>query len=751
MDNPFDKVKVLNRYVDFIAESHEAKIFKKDITKLIDTSERPDEQVHCIVGDYGSGKSHVNHHILESARRSGDILAIYVSVKELLDLKKDDETLYGTLLKQIIVKISDEAEDKVAKFVDQKFRALSDSEDVKFLEEQKNNAKSDEQIEQYDNTIKTFMKLSGTLRKEDFFEIIDEMAKLETFKEKYKRTILIIDELEILARDRRIPDLEKVVGLREEISLRSNLFWVFSCVQKSYEWMKTNQHSADMFGQHGISKVHFIPNYQQEDRKHMIFSRMDLRTSTKNKNTNEKRFPFSKLKFKESGTKSGNEVTQILTRPELSPRVLMGACKHYLDVYNLEIKQGSKPAEAFEKARSDLFETQLFNIINPVEFKKVRDKILKLFKTRFPTALPTMGNDPLKRIENVLKDLFKDYLVTSSKRFDDLYGFDDIESHRALVDAKIQEMVGGNYAQTHSVHGFLSRIEEKLRTKCLVETYLPDYNADIFKFNVQLFQPLGKLPHTTTEFHEYLCNNVHNELIETDNLEDLFKQFLESESKEYSETLFTDTKNDLLETEHLEKNSKSNNEFRILKQKRTSAETQFRKDIEELQTDNTEFNSLRDYVEKKYFGDYLKGNSIELLAHGINSKYLQKKVPVDVFFWEAMADDADRRFLENDFSLVICGTSKTQMEVQGYKLKESNFFHRFEFSEDGHKAWILIPNDEIIDQDKNKVMTFKDWLYWNSKVNTIATKHGYQEMMSGLYQSFESDRLGLMEKISSEQ
>ena len=83
--NPFDSVKDLRRNVDFAAVSPQAKSFKEEISNLLDTEKSPESSIHAIVGDYGSGKSHINHYLLYNGKKTGDVLVCYVSCKDILD------------------------------------------------------------------------------------------------------------------------------------------------------------------------------------------------------------------------------------------------------------------------------------------------------------------------------------------------------------------------------------------------------------------------------------------------------------------------------------------------------------------------------------------------------------------------------------------------------------------------------------------------------------------------------------------
>ena len=116
-ENPFDWVKDLNQSVEFVAESYEAKDFKKGVSALLDTDASPGSLVHCIVGDYGSGKSHINHHIFENAKKAENILVAYVSCKDLLDTVSEGQSLYGALLKEIVIQLAKNAEDKTSEII----------------------------------------------------------------------------------------------------------------------------------------------------------------------------------------------------------------------------------------------------------------------------------------------------------------------------------------------------------------------------------------------------------------------------------------------------------------------------------------------------------------------------------------------------------------------------------------------------------------------------------------------------------
>ena len=91
-ENPFDWVKDLNQSVEFVAESYDAKEFKKGVSTLLDTDASPGSLVHCIVGDYGSGKSHINHHVFESAKKTENILNWKHKTEILEWVKKFSET-----------------------------------------------------------------------------------------------------------------------------------------------------------------------------------------------------------------------------------------------------------------------------------------------------------------------------------------------------------------------------------------------------------------------------------------------------------------------------------------------------------------------------------------------------------------------------------------------------------------------------------------------------------------------------------
>ena len=63
----------------------------------------------------------------------------------------------------------------------------------------------------------------------------------------------------------------------------------------------------------------------------------------------------------------------------------------------------------------------------------------------------------------------------------------------------------------------------------------------------------------------------------------------------------------------------------------------------------------------------------------------------------------------------------------------------------------MVPSDEVIDPDRNKVLTYRNWLYFNDEVKAIANENGYQEMMTELDRRFQSDWLNLMNRIGSEE
>ena len=256
-ENPFDWVKDLNQSVEFVAESYDAKEFKKGVSTLLDTDASPGSLVHCIVGDYGSGKSHINHHVFESAKKTENILVAYVSCKDLLDTVTEGQSLYGALLKEIVIQLAKNAEDKTSAIINEKFRLLSDDKDIKLLEKEQDSKR-------FESAIKRLMQQSS-LRKESFFEILDEIEESEDFKNKYERIILVIDELEVLARPTRRSDLENIVALRENITKRSNVFWIFSCVFSSFE--KLSQNVSDMASIENLDGHKLSVTIRQTDKK----------------------------------------------------------------------------------------------------------------------------------------------------------------------------------------------------------------------------------------------------------------------------------------------------------------------------------------------------------------------------------------------------------------------------------------------------------------------------------------------------
>ena len=102
IDNPFDPIKDIDRStkkVDFIAVSPSPKEFKENIIDLFDTDINESDvstisKIHTIVGNFGTGKSHVNHYLLDRAEEKSDILVSFVSCKEIIPRLREGQNLF---------------------------------------------------------------------------------------------------------------------------------------------------------------------------------------------------------------------------------------------------------------------------------------------------------------------------------------------------------------------------------------------------------------------------------------------------------------------------------------------------------------------------------------------------------------------------------------------------------------------------------------------------------------------------------
>ena len=128
VDNPFDPVKDQRRStfkVDFVAMSPALRAFKDDVETILDLTNSSVKQFHAIVGDYGWGKSHINHYLLERALENDKILVSYVQCKNLLQTINEGRRLFNLLLNRLILELQENAPDEIKKKIEDIQKASS--------------------------------------------------------------------------------------------------------------------------------------------------------------------------------------------------------------------------------------------------------------------------------------------------------------------------------------------------------------------------------------------------------------------------------------------------------------------------------------------------------------------------------------------------------------------------------------------------------------------------------------------------
>lgn len=762
-ENPFDWIKDVRKStkkVDFVAVSPKLKEFKESVEDILNPTSAVGA-LHAIIGDYGTGKSHINHYLYDRAKERDDILVSYVSCKDVIDRVEEEKEkdLFGVLLNALIHNLQDNAPTEIKNIIKREHEnAVGD----KYIKKQRELVeKGGEDKDHHLHLLRVLME-RAVLDKEKFFCILEKMKNNETYSSNISRVIFIIDEFEIFDRDHHYKSLEKIWAMRDNISNNPDIIWVFSCAYGSWKRL-SEEKTPDMFGANS-TVPHIIPPYDKDDRKEMIWSRMlsliDGYTAEKRSGYSDPKhmaqycFPFFDRKV-EGNLLPGSDIAEMLARPDLYPRRLVANCNDFYGDYKSSIESGASKKAAFESATRELFKKHFFDLISEEKFNVTAMIIWENIASWF-------GKRAIKEDDflQLFKQLFIIYLTRKSDRYNH-EGFENNNVHQRVVNEMLWRVLGMRQPiERHNTKAFqlLIKIEELLRVRCLEDLHDPETDKDFLVFRIRDFQPEGALPYLSESFHRMIDKETGpSGVITREETKNLFTKLLKEERNQgFESSLYERAIQDLLEAGKLEHDTKEHKGYLILDRKEIEPENEFRNGLRTVLRKKEEiisFFRLLSDEERGFFLPPLKENEDgfwewELRISSIHASGKLKKSIVRIYFLESLSDEDLIILGKNDFSVVFTFATERELSETGLDVEQKNVWVFSSYISKGNGAvyMFLIPSDDLI--EGTDYLTWKQLLSHYESIGEIADSCGYRQEWLRFEKLLEKSIQDIPESIS---
>lgn len=768
LDNPFDWVKDIQRStlkVDFVAISPNLKEFKENIESILDTEVTSIKPIHAIIGDYGWGKSHINHYLYERAQEDKHILASYVQCKNLIQRIDESHRLFNLLLNALILDLQDKAPDELKNIIIKIYDSIDEELETanKDIQEAKKSGNKKD-IEYYEK-VKKLIEEKKILKKDIFFMILKKIQESNYYQKNIHRIILIIDEFEIFDSMNHSKDLEDIWALREDIMKFHDIIWVFSCAGGSWISLSQQQKTADLFGEN-TTVPHTIPRYDQDDRKEMIWSRMfslipgythDKRQTYDDTESLRKYcFPFFNKKVEDEFL-DGGSLVYTLTRPELSPRRLISNCSDFFEDYHHILSTKRSEVAAYKEAKEELFKKHFFDIIDEEKFNTVSRAIWKKIEDLY---LSKAGKR--EDFEILLKNIFRIYLT--HKFTDKNYmGFENEQAHFACIQQRLLQptLKLDEPLSERNYHGYrlAQEIEKDLRERCLEKTVDPKTNFTYLGFRYSEFQPRGILPYLAEVFHRELDLAADsNDFVTEETMREILAKILKRErDKPFDEEVYRTKVRELLEAQQIEPDIINHKGYCIRNRQEKDIKFIFYNELKSILKKSEEPNGFFSVLmdeKRNFFLPYLTSlkegiHLLEIETSSMNAPGKARKETINVLFWKEIPKDALEQISKNRFSLVFTTCSEKQFEKSNIQSNINNrgeMFISYVSRGDSAPFCIMIPSEDPM--ESLNFLTWRDFFLHFQDIESLAKKLNFESGIEPLIKKLQHEINQLNQRLA---
>jgi len=716
--NPFDSVKDIRRStmsVDFVSKTPKVKRFKEEVEEIIDSEGSTIDCLHAIIGDYGSGKSHINHYLRERAILDDRVLVSYVSCKDIVERVDKKNDLYNLLLNQIISDLIENAPEDIQVFLENLYIEHSGDRDIAEIEsifEERSG------MENLRRRILRRLKRDVALNKERFFNILDAIMESKHFNSKILRLVFIIDEFELFDDDHHQKALLKVRSMRDDIKKYHDIYWIFSCAGGIWKRLSRGAH-ADMFSKDQMTP-HFIPMYNVDDRKEIVRSRMlslidgyrpeDRSIYDSNKMLADYCFPFSNRRIDQQ-LLYGEMILEMLAKPDLLPRRLIGNCYDFYGDYSKHLSAPGSMGEAFHYAEEELFKKHFFDLISKTTFTSSADHIWAILSEQYEGRMLSYED-----FIELFKYLFRTYMIKASPGAD--HGIKSSDIHVEIVNQlvtrtlKLKHLLGPGKQKPYAL---MRKIENWLREKCLTWENDPNSDRQYLVFKHRNFQPEGDLPYFAELYHEFIDERTDRtaQISESDMQRHFTMLLKEERGREFSKEQYHRTLNDLMEARMITKDRERGKGYLILKRSKKDNEKYFKSDVEKVlkKPENPQefFKVLKEDDSYIYPPIQVKDGthylSIETSCKGTQS--ITRVESIEVRFWDSIPNGCNKILGKKKFTLIFTSCSDSEIKNGGLDFNAKDDIH----------FTVLQPKDEsgpqfLIYRPNSKRFRDMDYLTW---------------------------------------
>ena len=766
VENPFDWVKDIQKStikVDFVAVSPRLKEFKDEIEQILTPSEITIKMMHAIVGDVGTGKSHINHYIYDRAQERDDILVSYVSCKNLIQGVGEERGLFSLLLNALIMDMREKASEPIKSVIQEIHDNELGDEKITRAKKELKQAKDDTTKEYRQWTLEKAYA-EQILKKDKFFKILKKIQESKVYEKNISRIIFIIDEFEIFDSPHHIKDLDNVWSLREDIMEFPNIIWIFSCLSGSWKSLSEEKKTVDLFGKN-TTQAHMIPNYDEDDRREIIWSRMlslienynpDKR---KNYSTPEKMsqycFPFYNNKV-DGEFLDGYDLVNLLVKPELNPRRLISNCHDfYGDYSNLLIKKDDV-VESYQLAKTELFKRHFFDLIDEGKFNNIANLIWNKIYDAFPGKAGRKED-----FDVLLKQLYQIYLSRKIKGRGH-YGFENDSVHMTYINALLQKTLKLKKAidrPYYNAYQLVLDIERELRERCLEKIEDPGTDDVYLSFRIKDFQPEGAIPFLAELFHRELDTEASpNGFVTEEQMKDILTKILKRErGQPYDEYIYGTNVRELIEAQQIELDIKEHKGYFILNRSKRDIGLTFRDEISKIMRGKENPVAFFEILKDEDAGFFLPPLSqspegtyttdIEIASKGSPGKLRKSKM--GVLFWDKIPEDAIQQITMNKSSIIFTSCTEKEFEQSGLHLDNrmrGEMFTNYISKKDDATFLVLIPSLDYI--DTMDYLTWRQFFFYLDRMEDKSKELGYESNISHLKKKLEYEINHLPEKLS---
>lgn len=739
--NPFaDSVKDIRTRSEFVAVSPKLRSFKEEVLEILDTSRQNASRMYAIIGNLGHGKSHINHYLYYKAQEKSDVLVSYVSCKRLVE-DLGEKSLYRCLLNELLMDLMRASPDEVRSIIEDRYNAYNDNPLLNHFISTHPGTPN----EWHENDRKIYKTLldAAELDRESFFSIIASVLENESVGRAISRVVFIIDEFELFDQERHRKYLEQIWAMREDITKNPRIVWVFSCAGPSWDRLSTKSIVKDMLGQRSLTRACFLPEYDKTDRLEIIYSRMLSRSSDYHEEDREEYsssaemertcFPFYNRRIGKIVLR-GSEVAETISRPALTPRMLMTICHDYYADFSRYLVDAESEVEPFDRSWSDLFQRHMFDLIDKKKFDDLENLTWEMISSESKRA-----NGDL--FGKLFESLFRVYLSKRVNSKSTPIPFETISQHMDLINDVIHKTLGLRMAIGPGLvkeYALVERVEKELRQRCLRPVYDPETQKEVLEFNITDFQPnLDSPSEEVKEFHQFLVLKSAGVSIDENRLEALLIEFYGSLGRRFSDQDIVRMKKDLEEFGKVQ--PQTGGGFRVVVGPRPSSD--WSREIRRIDRGNVDWNGFFEWVgseksvcfmpplNKGKEGQYLQ---LEISSKNIKGKCIIKSYPL--FFWDQIPDDVRPILSKNELSLIMVG-DETWMEQLGKKdiaveKIASDIFNMYRTKDAGNRAIFIEASSDYTDAIPS--MTWAFFAGHRVEIIKAATVLGDEVSISGL-------------------